>query len=86
MASTRSVRKPSSIPANETPEARFARVATIKVNSLIRNFRSLARLTGKKAKSSDVQRKAIKDALQAAFNDSMESLEGKKTTASGFKL
>lgn len=79
-------KKKSNIPANETPEQRFIRIALLKVNSIIAGYRALSRLTGTKAKSSAEQRNAINTALKDAHADAMLSLEGKKASTGGFKF
>lgn len=79
-------KKKSNVPTNEAPEARFVRVATVKTNSVIKNLRSLGRLTGKNAISTAAQRTAIKDAIMAAFEETMKALAGQKTETTGFKL
>jgi hypothetical protein len=66
----------------ETPEARFVRVATLKVNGIIRNMKTISRLKA----SNPVQRKAIDDAITNALRDTMASLNGQKPDAAGFKL
>lgn len=76
------VKKKSHIPPNETPEARFVRVATTKVNAILRNLKTLSRLKG----STPTQRKAIDDALMAGLRDTVASLAGNKVETGGFKL
>jgi hypothetical protein len=79
-------RKKSNIPTNETPEQRFVRVATTKVNAIIRGMKTLSRLTGMRAKSTDAQRAAIEKALTDALADTMSALKGNKVQTGGFKL
>jgi len=80
------IKRKSNIPANETPEARFVRVATVKVNSIIRGMKTLSRLNGTKAKSTEAQRAAIEKAITEALTDTMSALKGNKVAAGGFKL
>lgn len=79
-------KKKSVVPSNETPEARFIRVATLKTNSVLKALKSLSRLTGKKAVSTVAQREAIGKAIFEAYGETMKSLAGQKPETAGFKL
>lgn len=80
------IKKKSNVPANETPEARFIRIATTKTNAVIRNLRTLSRLNGAKAKSTPEQRAAIQKAITESLTDAISSMAGNKVAAGGFKL
>jgi hypothetical protein len=75
-------KKKSNVPANETPEARFVRVATTKTNAILRNLKTLAKLK----KSTAAQRTAIASAISDAVDEAMLSMAGQKTESGGFKL
>jgi hypothetical protein len=79
-------KKASNVPANESAEQRFVRVATVKTNSILKGLKSLSRLTGTKAVSTAAQRTAIQTAIQTALDDAMKSLSGQKVSVGGFKL
>lgn len=79
-------KKRSNVPSNETPEARFIRIATTKTNAVIRNLRTLSRLNGVKAKSTEAQRIAISKAITESLAEAVSSMAGNKVAAGGFKL
>ena len=79
-------KKASNVPDNETPQARFVRMANVKVNALLRGLKGLSRLKDKKAVSTSAQREAIQSVLEVAVADCIESLNGAKSDSSGFKL
>lgn len=80
-------RKKANVPANETPEQRFVRVATERVNRLLTSLKQLGGLgTPSTYKSSAEQRKQIQEALTTATTRAMEAMSKGGETAQEFKL
>jgi hypothetical protein len=80
-------RKAKNIPANETPEAKFIRVATDRVNRLLTALKQLGALGNTSQYGSKIeQRNQIKEALTTALTRSMEALNKGGETAPEFKL
>jgi len=79
-------KKKTNVPAGESPEERFVRVATLKTNSILKSLRTLSKLRGSKAKSTQAQREAIQDAISTALDDVIEQMAGKVVETTGFKL
>jgi hypothetical protein len=79
-------RKKTNIPANETPAQRFVRLANMRVNRLLSDFKSLAQLRGKLYVSTPEQRKKIGEVLTETHTRSMKLLESAEVDNSGFKL
>jgi hypothetical protein len=80
-------RRAQNVPANEKPEARFVRVATSRVNSILTSLKQLGTLGNPKVYSSSLdQRKQIGEALKAALERSIDSLHKGGETVQEFKL
>lgn len=79
-------RKKTNIPANETPEARFVRVANERVNRILTGLKNLGTLGGSSYASKAEQRTQIKTALETALGKCMESMSKDGTTPAEFKL
>jgi len=79
-------RKKSNIPANETPESRFIRVANERVNRLLTGLKQLGTLGGTTYASKTEQRKQIGDALEGAVKRAMESMSKDGVAPQEFKL
>lgn len=77
---------PAKAPANETPEARFVRIANRRVQKALDALDLVGNLTGSAYKSTKEQRGKIVSALNKAVSDVAETLESGKTKASGFTL
>lgn len=73
------------IPANETPNQRFIRLANVRVNNTLTCLKSLSQLSGPQYASTPVQRKQIQTALVDATNRALTILE-KGETVQEFKL
>jgi hypothetical protein len=80
-------RKAKNVPANETPEARFVRIANDRVNRLLTGIKQLGGLGDTKTyKSSAEQRKQIDTALTTALTRTMESMNKGGEVQQEFKL
>jgi hypothetical protein len=80
-------RRAQNVPANEKPEARFARVATSRVNVILTSLKQLGTLGNPKMyTSSPDQRKQIGEALKAALERSVDTLNKGGETVQEFKL
>ena len=80
-------RKAANVPANEKPEARFVRVATSRVNSLLTSLKQLGSLGNPKVyTSSPDQRKQIGEALKGAMERALDTLNKGGETVQEFKL
>lgn len=80
-------RKKANVPANETPEARFIRVANDRVSRLLTSIKQLARLGNPSEYKSKAEHRAqIQEALETALKRSMESMNKGGETQQEFKL
>jgi hypothetical protein len=80
-------RRKANIPANETPEAKFIRVANERVSRILSSLRQLGGLGNTSQYMSKLeQRKQIAEALTAAMNKSMDALNKGGEAAPEFKL
>jgi len=80
-------KKRQNIPPNETPAQRFIRLAVGRTNNLLRNYKALANLRGKRYQSTPEQRQKIDAALQAAHKDCITQMAATgPQTQEGFKL
>lgn len=80
-------RKSATVPTNETAEQRFVRLANATVNRLLKGFKSLAGLKGKRFNSTIIQRTKIKETLTAELTRSLESLNNPTAASTDlFKL
>jgi len=80
-------RKAQLIPANEKPADRFLRVASHRVNSLLTQLKQLGTLGNPKMYTSDPElRKQIGDALKAALDRSLDTLNKGGETVQEFKF
>lgn len=71
---------------NETKEAKFIRLATMRVGNTILSLRRLASLGGRQYVSTELQRKSIQTALTAELASTMDKLTGVKAAQPLFKL
>ena len=78
-------RTAQNIPANESPNARFARLATHRVNTILRSFKQLGQLGGKAYTSTPDQRKKIESALTEGLTRALSAM-AKGETVQDFKL
>ncbi len=80
-------RKRTNIPANETPEQRFVRVANERVNRLLTGLKQLGTLGNpSQYKSKTEQRSQIGDALKASLERAMDSMNKGGEVTPEFKL
>jgi hypothetical protein len=80
-------RKAQNVPANEKTDARFIRVATSRVNSLLQGLKQLGSLGNpKQYESKPEQRKQISDALHAGLDQALDTLNKGGATPQEFKL
>jgi hypothetical protein len=73
------------IPANESESMKFIRLATHRVNTILRSYKQLGQLGGKSYKSSPEQVKKIETVLTEALNRSVQALQ-KGESVQDFKL
>lgn len=74
------------IPKNETPEARFKRMAQARVNKSLKQIALLGNLAGSRYKSSPDQHTKMQKAFEDALNTAFARLKGQKTTKETFSL
>ena len=80
-------RPKQNIPANENATQRFATVATVRVNVILKDFHQLSKLGDSKLyASSPEQRSKIKTTLETALTRALQILERGGETSPGFKL
>jgi hypothetical protein len=80
-------RKAQNVPANEKADARFVRVATSRVNSMLTQLKQLGTLGNPKLYTSTTdQRKQIGEALKGALERSLDTLNKGGETVQEFKL
>jgi hypothetical protein len=80
-------RKAQNVPANEKSDARFKRVATSRVNSLLQGFKQLGSLGNPKTyESKPEQRNQIKEALTKGLERALDTLNKGGETPQDFKL
>lgn len=80
-------RAKKNIPANETPEARFVRVAQDRVSRLLTQLKQLGGLGNPSQYKSKAEHRAqIKDALQGALDRAVEAMGKGGETTPEFKL
>lgn len=80
-------RRAANAPANEREDARFVRVATTRVNSILQSFKQLGTLGNPKVyKSTTEQRSQIAAALNGGLTRAMESMNKGGETTPEFKL
>jgi len=73
-------------PENETPQQAFKRLATGRTNKALKSIALIAQLTGSAYESSDVEKRAIVQALTAAVEQVREVFAGKAKSSDSFKL
>jgi len=76
-------RKP---PENETPSEAFVRLATGRTNKAVKAISLIAQLSGSAYESTDVQKRAILTALEAATEQVKEVFAGTAKSSDSFKL
>jgi len=76
-------RKP---PKDETPADAFARLATGRTNKAVKSISLIAQLTGSAYESTDVQKRAILTALEAAVEQVKDTFAGTAKASDSFKL
>ncbi len=70
----------------ETPEARFRRLASARVDKALKAIKLIGNLTGTQYKSTSEQREKIDKALSEAVKGVKESLAGTKAAKAEFNL
>ncbi len=70
----------------ETPADAFHRLAQGRTNKAVKAISLIAQLTGSAYESSDVQRRAIVEALQASLDVVKDTFEGKAKASDKFRL
>ena len=78
-------RTKQNIPANETESSKFVRLATHRVNTILRSYKQLGQLGSKSYTSTPDQRKKIETALTEALSRSLQAL-AKGESVQDFKL
>jgi len=73
-------------PENETPSEAFVRLATGRTNKAVKAISLIAQLTGTAYESTDVQKRAIVTALEAATEQVKEVFAGTAKSSDSFKL
>lgn len=78
--------KANKVPANETPEARFKRMAVARVNKMLKQISLLGNLAGSRYKSSPDQIVKMEQAFKDALTEAFGRLRGQKSAKSQFVL
>jgi len=73
-------------PENETPAEAFVRLATGRTNKAVKAVSLIAQLSGSAYESTDVQKRAILTALEAATEQVKEVFAGTAKSSDSFKL
>jgi len=73
-------------PENETPAEAFVRLATGRTNKAVKAISLIAQLSGSAYESTDVQKRAILTALEAATEQVKEVFAGTAKSSDSFKL
>ncbi len=73
-------------PEGETPSEAFVRLATGRTNKAVKSISLIAQLTGTAYESTDVQKRAILTALEAAVEQVKEVFAGTAKSSDSFKL
>ncbi len=81
----KSTRK-KSVPANETAEQRFVRLAEKGTITILKKLKSMSNLRGTRAVSTAAQRDAINSAVTKALAETLRAMAGQKIETTGFKL
>jgi hypothetical protein len=76
----------SKVPKNETPEARFKRMAQGRMNKILKGIALLGNLAGSRYKSSPDQIVKMENAFKDALNGTFGRLKGQKTAKEQFTL
>lgn len=76
----------SNVPANETPEARFKRMATMRVNKALKAVSLLSNLAGSRYRSSPEQIAKIETAFRETLTSVFAQLRGQKSAEKNFTL
>lgn len=76
----------SNVPSNETPEARFKRMATMRVNKALKAVSLLATLSGSRYRSSPDQIAKIEAAFRDVLTETFGRLRGQKDGKQTFTL
>jgi hypothetical protein len=80
-------RKAQNIPANEKTDARFMRVAQIRVNAILSSYKRLGTLGDPKIyESTPMLRKQLAEALHAGLEQALDSLNKGGATVQEFKF
>lgn len=72
-------------PKNETPEARFVRMAEVRVNKALKAIALVGNLSGSRYKSTNSQIEKIQEAFADQWKNTMARLRG-QAPSGGFKL
>lgn len=86
MAEKRKKRAAAVIPANETAEQRFVRLAEPRVGKALKAVNAIGKLTGSRYAYTSVQSVKIVDALKHAVNNLEKQFSGKTEAQRAFKL
>lgn len=76
----------SKVPKNETPEARFRRMATGRMNKILKSIALLGNLAGSRYKSTPDQVTKMEGAFRDALNNAFGRLKGQKAAKEQFTL
>ena len=79
-------KKRSNVPSNETPAAKFMRLANQRVSRFMKVYKQLGALGGSAYQSTPDQLKKINDALINSHQHAMDSLNRKAVATQEFKL
>lgn len=88
MAKDKKPRAPrtSKVDPDESPTARFKRLATARTGKALKAIAALGKLTGRNYERSDADVKKIIDALNGAVEVTKQKFAGKAEAATGFAL
>lgn len=73
-------------PKNETPEVRFKRMASMRVNKALRAISLLGNLSGSRYKSTPDQISKIEAAFRDVLTTTFARMKGQKAGREGFSL
>lgn len=85
-ANRKSAKHTVSAARDETPAETFHRLAQGRTNKAVKSIGLIGQLTGSSYESTEIQRRAIIEALQAALDFVKDTFEGKAKSSDKFRL
>lgn len=76
----------STVPKNESKDAKFVRLANQRINKILKMYRQISQLGGAAYESTSDQRKKIKDVLENGLSSAIDGMNKVKIASNDFKL